>query len=143
VAPKRSDDEIERLYRTYSSLDIDKLQDWARSTRDRSTQLRERSDSIRARAAELELTLNVRPISGHDYHRLHQRLVDAENRAANLAKAQTSNRRIGMAIGILMARFGWTEDQAFEALRQQSSKRNVKLQTLAEHVVYTGGLPQP
>jgi|1185.fasta_scaffold778358_1 hypothetical protein len=141
MAPKMPVEEVDRLYRHYAVLELEKLQDWARSTRDHSMQLREQSDVARARAAELELKLNLRPISGHDYHRLHKRLAEAETRAANLAKAQNSNRRIGMAIGILMARFGWTEGQAFDALRTQSSKRNIKLQTLAEHVVYTGGMP--
>jgi hypothetical protein len=45
-----------------------------------------------------------------------------------------------MAIGILMTRHGLTEDLAFDALRQQSSRRNVKLLTLAEGVIYAGGL---
>ncbi|MGY1603927.1 ANTAR domain-containing protein [Geodermatophilus sp. SYSU D00815] len=61
-------------------------------------------------------------------------------RAAGLERAQLSNRRIGMALGILMARGGLTEQQAFDALRTASSRRNVRLRDLAEQVIFTGTL---
>jgi AmiR/NasT family two-component response regulator len=70
---------------------------------------------------------------------LRQRLRDAENRATNLERALISNRRIGMAIGVLLTQ-QLTEQQAFEALRQESMHRNVKLRDLAEEVIYTGAL---
>ena len=51
-----------------------------------------------------------------------------------------TNRRIGIAIGVVMARYGRTDEQAFELLREQSQVRNKKLRDLAEEVVYTGTL---
>jgi AmiR/NasT family two-component response regulator len=52
----------------------------------------------------------------------------------------TSNRRIGMAIGILLERLHVTEEQAFELLRKESMRQNVRLAQVAEQVVYTGTL---
>ncbi|SNS03101.1 ANTAR domain-containing protein [Geodermatophilus pulveris] len=68
------------------------------------------------------------------------RVAAAEDRADNLERALASNRRIGVAIGVLMTRLRCTEDQAFALLRQESMRRNVKVADLAEQVVYTGTL---
>ena len=53
-----------------------------------------------------------------------------------------SNRRIGMAVGILMERHRLTEEQAFDRLRDLSQRRNVKLRDLAEQMIYTGDFEQ-
>lgn len=58
----------------------------------------------------------------------------------NLREALESRDVIGQAKGILMARRGCTPDDAFEALRKVSMRRNVKLKDIAEEVVYTGDL---
>jgi len=63
------------------------------------------------------------------------------NRANNLAVALQSNRRIGMAMGILMGRLGVTEEDAFERLRIASQNQHIKLRDVAEVVIYTGDLP--
>ena len=63
-------------------------------------------------------------------------------RAANLHLALMSNRRIGVAIGILMASRLWTEEQAFDALGEASQALNRKLRDIAEDVVLTGEMPQ-
>jgi transcriptional regulator with GAF, ATPase, and Fis domain len=55
--------------------------------------------------------------------------------------AVQSNRRIGMALGILMGRGALTEDEAFARLRRASMALNVKIRDLAEDVVDTGELP--
>lgn len=62
-------------------------------------------------------------------------------RAANLHRALMSNRRIGVAIGILMARSQWTEEQAFAAMCEASQALNRKLRDVAEDVALTGALP--
>ena len=62
-------------------------------------------------------------------------------RAANLHRALMSNRRIGVAIGILMARGQCTEDQAFAAMCEASQALNRKLRDLADDVALTGTLP--
>ncbi len=55
--------------------------------------------------------------------------------------AMTSRQLIGEATGILRARFDLTSEQAFGVLKRVSSQQNVKLFTIAEHVVETGALP--
>lgn len=65
----------------------------------------------------------------------------ALDKAGNLESALESNRRIGMAIGILMAEHKVTEQQAFDLLRTASQRNHVKLRELAEQVVMTGEAP--
>ncbi|WP_170315476.1 GAF and ANTAR domain-containing protein [Nakamurella deserti] len=64
-------------------------------------------------------------------------------RAQNLTRALASNRRIGVSVGILMARHQWTEEQAFDALGEVSQALNRKVADLAEEVCLTGTLPSP
>jgi len=64
-----------------------------------------------------------------------------QERIRNLERALESNREIGVAIGILMARKNVQEDQAFVLLRQASQQRNRKVRELAADVVQTGELP--
>lgn len=66
------------------------------------------------------------------------RLPSAEERVAHLEAALKTNRRIGMAIGILMGVRRIGEREAFELLRQASSRRNMKLRLVAEDVIQTG-----
>ncbi len=66
-----------------------------------------------------------------------------EEKIAHLQRALVSNRRIGIAIGILMARAGYTDEQAFECLRAASQQHNRKLRDIAEDVIYTGAIPTP
>jgi len=61
----------------------------------------------------------------------------------HLREALESRDIIGQAKGILMARRHCTSDAAFEALRQASQHRNVKLREIAEQVVYVGDLEDP
>lgn len=77
---------------------------------------------------------------GPEMARLRHDLAAADEAATNLRAALETNRRIGMAIGILMALRKVPEDEAFELLRQASSTRNVKLRLVADDVVRTGGL---
>ena len=65
----------------------------------------------------------------------------ALGKATNLEAALESNRKIGMAIGILMAEYKLTEHQAFDLLRTASQRNHVKLRELAEQVVLTGETP--
>lgn len=121
------------------AMDFDALQDWARRTRDHAEQLAVRSASVIARSGDLQARRRP-PAAPADPEETRDRLLAAETRIANLERALASNRRIGMALGVLMARHRLTEQQAFDVLRLQSSRRNVKLVELAEQVVYTGGL---
>ena len=63
-------------------------------------------------------------------------------RAANLEIALETNRHIGSAIGILMARELLTAEQAFERLRDTSQRLHRKLRDVARDVINTGELPR-
>ena len=74
---------------------------------------------------------------------LHQRLTDAENTIQQLQLALTTSRRIGMAVGIIMARLAVSEEEAFQTLVRASQNSHRKLHDIAEDVIYTGQLPDP
>jgi len=63
-------------------------------------------------------------------------------RAEHLERAVQSNREIGMAMGVVMARGLRTPEQAFDVLRRASQRLNVKLRDVASVVVETGELPE-
>jgi GAF domain-containing protein len=62
-------------------------------------------------------------------------------RAEQLEDALQSGREIGMAMGVLMARGGVTQDEAFALLRRASQHLHRKLREIAAEVVDTGQLP--
>lgn len=68
-------------------------------------------------------------------------LIEAHVKIANLETALSTNRRIGVAVGILMALRKLPEQEAFELLRVTSQNANRKLRDIAEDVVRTGTLP--
>jgi len=63
------------------------------------------------------------------------------DKAHHLTLALQSNRRIGMAVGILMALHRLDEGQAFDLLRVASQHRHQKLRQVAEEVILTGAVP--
>jgi len=65
----------------------------------------------------------------------------AQDEAASLRVALSSNRRIGAALGILMYRFKIGNDESFMLLRETSQRLNRKLRDIADEVVLTGELP--
>lgn len=73
--------------------------------------------------------------------RLSDQLAQWRERAANLEVALESNREIGAAIGILMARHAITSEHAFHLLRRASQLAHRKLRDIADDVVLTGCLP--
>jgi len=48
---------------------------------------------------------------------------------------------IEQAKGIIMAQYGWTEDQAFDALRRVSQRENIKVRDLAISIVARAASP--
>ena len=64
--------------------------------------------------------------------------AEDQQRADNLEIALRSSRRIGTAIGIVMASHRVDEQAAFEMLRRRSQDSNRKLADIADDVVYTG-----
>jgi DNA-binding response OmpR family regulator len=78
----------------------------------------------------------------YELARLHEyELTRAEDKAANLGRALASNRRIGIAVGVLMTRDLLTAEEAFSQLRDASQRLNRKLYEIADDVVLTGMLP--
>ncbi|WP_375476581.1 ANTAR domain-containing protein [uncultured Jatrophihabitans sp.] len=66
-----------------------------------------------------------------------------QDKIDNLERALLSSRRIGIAIGILMATHKITADQAFDLLRIVSQNKHRKLVDVAESVVETGAIELP
>lgn len=60
---------------------------------------------------------------------------------SGLRTAIDSRHEIGIAQGILMARYDLGKEQAFEVLRRLSNDHNVPVRQVAEKVVGVGGLP--
>jgi hypothetical protein len=65
------------------------------------------------------------------------------DRIDNLERALQTNREIGVAIGILMARHLATQQQAFDLLRVASQHTHRKISDLAQDVIETGDLEFP
>lgn len=63
------------------------------------------------------------------------------DRADHLRTALDTNRQIGAAMGILMARHRCSYDNAFTALRVASQHLHRKLRDVADEVIFTGVLP--
>jgi hypothetical protein len=59
-----------------------------------------------------------------------------------LSKGIAARHRIGQAQGILMARYGMTTEQAFEALKRRSQGTNLKLCIVADQVIQSGRFDQ-
>ena len=72
---------------------------------------------------------------------LRDGLAAVKQQNANLRVALGSSRRVGMALGILMATYKITSEQSFEMLSQVSQASNRKVRDLAEHLILTGSLP--
>lgn len=107
-----------------------------------------------------EVTTSFRPTSGNDdtagpepvgahLHLVHltetqrvaqlQEALEKRNREYdNLQGAIATSRRIGAAIGIVMAALKITEDQAFGVLTKISQRQNRKLRVIADDIVLTG-----
>jgi GAF domain-containing protein len=64
-------------------------------------------------------------------------------RADSMAAALQSNRDIGAALGVLMARLLVTREQAFDLMRIASQRSNRKLRDIAQDVIDSGTLPIP
>jgi len=59
-----------------------------------------------------------------------------------LRRAVDARKLIGMAMGLVMERYGVEPDQAFEVLRRYSQDRNVKLREVARGIVEDRTLPR-
>jgi hypothetical protein len=109
--------------------DIDALQGRAADDHRRIDHLEERAD-----------------LDGELIAELRAEGILSREQSAHLEEALRSSRKIGAAMGIVMAGRKVDEDQAFGVLRKASQNTNRKLRMIAEEVVRTGdvsGLPEP
>ena len=70
------------------------------------------------------------------------RAVGEHARAENLSHAVQSNRRIGMAIGVVMTTDHVDEDEAFRRIAKVSQNTNRKVAEIAQDVLRQGRLPR-
>ena len=112
--------------------DIDELQARAEQAILRAEDDRHRLESLEARA-----DVDARMIA-----ELQADGVLSRQHAAHLEVALRSSRRIGAAIGIVMAVRLVDEERAFEILKTASSHANRKLRVIADDVVRTGDVSE-
>jgi GAF domain-containing protein len=67
-------------------------------------------------------------------------VASAQNEAS-LAQAVDARKLIGQAMGILMERYGLSDDRAFEVLKRYSQDSNTKLRDVAQQLIDTRKLP--
>jgi AmiR/NasT family two-component response regulator len=68
------------------------------------------------------------------------RLPELLDRVRNLEAALATNRRIGMAVGILMSSLKVTDTEAFDLMRVVSQRTNRRVRAVADEVIDTGTL---
>jgi GAF domain-containing protein len=67
--------------------------------------------------------------------------LDAARQERHLEIAADSRRSIGVAVGILMERFGFDSARAFGVLQRYSQDTNIKLREVADYLIATRELP--
>lgn len=82
-----------------------------------------------------ERELGAKPVDETDAAVLAELLRLERERSANLQTALESNRRIGLAVGLVMAEYHLGPEAAFDVLRRSSQATNRKLRELAEDVI--------
>jgi hypothetical protein len=142
-----TESESQRQYEELSAqvarnrADIDALQTRADQSNHRADASDEQATTHRARMDALETRFDV------DRQVIAQLQADGlltEEHAAHLEHALRSSRKIGAAIGIVMADRKVDESSAFQILSKASQDTNRKLQVLAYEIVskgHAGGLP--
>ena len=102
----------------------------------RASAARKRAASLNQRAATGSAAAAQELLAQHE-----NELTRLREKVANLEVALETNRRISVAIGIIMTRALVTEDEAFDLLRRASQRSHRKLREIAEQVVSTGEVP--
>ena len=106
------------------------------------------SAAVERAARSGAITYLVKPVS---IEQLAAAVATALNRAGEIIKLMRSveklagdfadKKSVSIAVGIVMERFGLTDDEAFEVLRYSARSHQEKLQTLAERLIAgQGGL---
>ena len=93
------------------------------------------------RAHEVSAAESLEPIYTCDHANDLARLAALESENEHLRMAIDSGRRIGAAIGVMMATDKVVYEDAFQTLSRLSQATNQKLRDVAEYVLLTGMLP--
>ncbi|MGS0686755.1 ATP-binding protein [Nakamurella sp. GG22] len=87
-----------------------------------------------------ELLARVR--ANHELHQLREGAIgDAQAKAEQIRRGLDTNRTIGTAVGVIMATYRLSAEQAFRMLTTASQNTNSKLRDIAATVSETGALP--
>jgi hypothetical protein len=97
--------------------------------------------SARARSLDGESLQVVLLLAG--YAGIALAAANNARRVINLEQAKRTNSDIGTAIGVIMARYQRSHDEARDLLRVASQHANRKVSDLASQVIDTGELPGP
>lgn len=115
--------------------EIDALQSAVATSVGRADNSDERAAAQGEKLATLEARIDV---DREVIAQLHADGLLSEQHAAHLAEALRTSRRMGAAIGIVMANRGVDEADAFKILSRASQHANRRLRLIAEDVVETG-----
>ncbi|HJQ42081.1 MAG TPA: ANTAR domain-containing protein [Jatrophihabitantaceae bacterium] len=75
-----------------------------------------------------------------DHDECQHRLTESYEKIRELETALITSRRIGTAVGIVMATYKVTDEAAFDLLVMASQNGHVKLREIAQQVIDTGEL---
>ncbi len=84
-----------------------------------------------------------RALANVERERLHEAAASRKAAKEHLELALSSNREIGVAVGVLMANHKLTDEQAFDLLSRVSQRTNRKLRVIAVEVARAGMLELP
>jgi hypothetical protein len=117
--------------------------------RAQATRRQSRALVARYRAAQRDTREILQRIHGarDRAERVHEQWLAASTRSLRYSASARLHARLAsmpvieQAKGIVMAQFGWPEDQAFDALRRASQRANIKVRDLAATIVATTAQP--
>ena len=66
-----------------------------------------------------------------------------ESEVVELNQKLEDRKLLDRAKGILQARFGWTEEEAYYHLRRTSRQSRAPMRSIAQHVIQKAVLPSP
>ncbi len=114
------------------------MNDEQRDDLESQRQLRNLSQRIDANSAKIAALQDQADVDAKLIAALQADGLLRQDHNEQLQTALSTSRRVGAAIGILMASRGFTEDGAFNALASLSQNTNRKLRDIADELVATG-----
>jgi len=124
----------------------DDLYEQAHATRERSRLLVAQLQATQRRAQENWQLIQAAWDHTERIRAQHLAASTAPDRLRRSAYARMQARLASMPVieqakGVIMAKYGWPEDQAFDALRRVSQRENIKVRDLAARIVAQTATP--